>query len=155
MTSNPPSRCEPLPAVSLAPAMTIEVFFDGDCPLCQREIAWIMRRNGAEKIRFTDIAAPGFEPHRIGITQAQLMAEIHGRLPDGSWIAGVEVFRRIYGALGHTWLVAISRLPIMRSAIELAYRWFARYRLRLTGRCGTTIGGCSLASMVDDVERRR
>ena len=36
----------------------IEVFFDGDCPLCVKEIGmlrWMDRKN---RIRFTDIAEP-------------------------------------------------------------------------------------------------
>ena len=33
------------------------------------------------------------------------MAQIHGRLPDGTWLQGVEVFRRLYAAIGFGSLV--------------------------------------------------
>lgn len=114
----------------------VEVFYDGDCPLCVREIRmleWLDRRRG--KIRFTDIAAPSFEPSSTGLTFAELMDRIHGRLADGTPIEGVEVFRRLYAAVGFGPVVALTRLPLVSHALELGYRLFAKNRLRLTGRC--------------------
>jgi predicted DCC family thiol-disulfide oxidoreductase YuxK len=121
----------------------IEVFFDGDCPLCRREIAMLQRRDRQQRIRFTDIAAPGFEAGALGTDQATLMGRIHGRLPDGTWIDGVEVFRRLYTAVGLGWLVSLTRLPVLSRLIEVAYDVFARHRLRLTGRCPDD-GSCKL-----------
>ena len=89
----------------------VEVFFDGDCPLCRREIdvlKWMDRRS---RIRFTDIAANDFSPEKHGKTMDELMAEIHGRMPDGRWIVGVEVFRQLYRALGLGIFVGITRVP--------------------------------------------
>lgn len=37
--------------------MRLSVFYDGDCPLCQREIAFYRRRSGAERIRWIDVAS--------------------------------------------------------------------------------------------------
>ena len=113
----------------------VEVFFDGDCPLCRREIAMIQRWDKRERIRFTDIAADGFDAAAYGVTQDRLMAEIHGRDAQGNWLTGVEVFRRLYGAVGFGWLVSVTRWPVVRQSLDIAYRLFARQRLRLTGRC--------------------
>jgi len=113
----------------------IEVFFDGECPLCLREIAALRSLDRRERIQFTDIAAPGFDPASIGLTHADLMEKIHGRLADGTLIEGVEVFRRLYGAVGFGPLVALSRMPGVAGALESAYCVFAKNRLRLTGRC--------------------
>jgi predicted DCC family thiol-disulfide oxidoreductase YuxK len=55
-------------------------------------------------------------------------------LPDGTLVEGVEVFRRAYAAVGLGWLVAPTRWPLLRPLADAAYRWFARNRLRLTGR---------------------
>jgi predicted DCC family thiol-disulfide oxidoreductase YuxK len=63
------------------------------------------------------------------------MREIKGRLPDGTWITGVEVFRRLYGAVGFRWLIPFTRLPGIRQLLDVGYRVFAKNRLRLTGRC--------------------
>ena len=62
------------------------------------------------------------------------MARIHGVLPDGTVIEGVEVFRRAYAAVGLGWLIAPTRWPGCRRLTDLAHRIFARNRLRWTGR---------------------
>lgn len=123
------------PFPSSVPA--VEVFFDGDCPLCTREVAMVRRLDRKARVRFTDIAAPEFDAGTIGRTQEDLMARIQGRLPDGSFIEGVEVFRRMYAATGLGALVAVTRIPGISHALDAGYRWFARNRLRLTGRCNT------------------
>lgn len=113
----------------------VEVFYDGACPLCTREIGMLRRRDHRARIRFTDIAADGFDAGTVGLTWQALMDRIHGRLPDGTLIEGVEVFRRLYAAVGFRALVTLSRAPGVSQLLDLAYRLFAKNRLRLTGRC--------------------
>jgi predicted DCC family thiol-disulfide oxidoreductase YuxK len=127
-----------------APDWEIEVFYDGACPLCRREIEMLRRWNKKDRLRFTDIAGAGFDPVKLGTTHEQLMAEIHGRLPDGTWVTGVEVFRRLYGAVGFRWLMPVTRLPGIRNLLNLGYRLFARNRLKLTGRCSADGTACSI-----------
>ncbi|XZE51449.1 thiol-disulfide oxidoreductase DCC family protein [Planctomycetaceae bacterium SH139] len=118
----------------------VEVFFDGDCPLCAKEIRllrWLDRR---QQIRFTDIAAEDFEPSLYQKTMDDFMNEIRGRLPTGQWIVGVEVFRQLYAAIGLRPLVWLTRLPLISQGLDIGYRLFAKHRLRLTGRCGAD--GC-------------
>ena len=112
----------------------VKVLYDGDCPLCSREIAFLRRRDRAGRIAFEDIAAAGFDPARYGLDHEAVMGRIHGVLPDGSVIEDVEVFRRLYGAIGLGWLVAPTRWPVLCSLFDALYRVFARNRLRWTGR---------------------
>ena len=120
--------------------MKFEVFFDGDCPLCLKEInllKYLDRKNG--HIRFTDIAAPGFDPvAETGLTMDTLMAEIYGRLPDGELVTGMEVFRQLWGAVGLGFLFAPTNWPLLRPIFDRIYSGFAKNRLRLTGRCSTS-----------------
>lgn len=117
-------------------AAPFEVFYDGACPLCMREIRMLRRLDRRGRIQFSDIAAAGFDAHaRAGVDYETLMARIHGRLADGTLVTGVEVFRRLYGAVGFGPLVALTRLPGVAQLLELGYVWFAKNRLRLTGRC--------------------
>ncbi len=129
--------------MSLPPGKTVEVFYDGECPLCMREIRMLMRRDRAARILFTDIAAPTFVPAAYGKDLAGFMTRIHGRLPDGTWIEGVEVFRQLYAAIGLRRLVAVTRLPGISHLLRLGYHLFAKNRLRLTGRCAPG-GACEL-----------
>ena len=112
----------------------VEVFFDGDCPLCAREIAMLERLDRRDALRFEDIAAPDFDAGRYGTDFDTLMARIHAVLPSGELVRDVEVFRRAYAAVGLGWLVAPTRWPILGPLSDLAYRIFAKQRLRLTGR---------------------
>lgn len=112
----------------------IEVFYDGACPLCKREIDWLRKKDADRRILFTDISATEFQAESTGRTYQELMARIHGRLPDGNLIEGVEVFRRLYQAVGYHRLVAFSRLPVIRNFLDLGYRVFAPIRTRLPGR---------------------
>ncbi len=115
---------------------SFEVFFDGDCPLCRREIAFLRRLDRRRNaIRFTDIADPSFDAASVGRAHDELMARIHGRDASGDLVEGVEVFRRLYAAVGLCRLVALSRVAPLSWALDAGYRWFARNRLRLTGRC--------------------
>lgn len=116
-------------------AFAVEVFFDGGCPLCVREINMLRRWDRQQRIRFTDIDAAEFSAEALGKTYEDLMARIQGRLPDGTWIEGVEVFRRLYSAVGFGPVVWVTRLPLISQLMDFGYRIFAKNRLRLTGRC--------------------
>lgn len=114
---------------------TFEVYYDGACPLCMREIRFLRAIDRRGRILFTDIAAPGFDAAKTGYTWDELMDRIRGRLADGTPVEGVEVFRQLYGAVGLAPLVALTRLPGVRQLLDVAYEKFAKNRLRLTGRC--------------------
>ena len=73
----------------------------------------------------------------------ELMAEMHGRLPDGRWVTGVEVFRQLYSNAGFGPIVRLTRLPIIKQLLNGGYFLFAKYRIRLTGRC---TNNCSIVS---------
>ncbi len=122
----------------------VEVFYDGDCPLCMREIRMLMGRDRQGAIRFTNIAEPGFDAQAVGLDPSTLMKKIHGRLPNGDFIEGVEVFRRLYDAVGFGGLVKVSRAPGVSQVLDAAYSIFAKNRLRLTGRCEG--GACEVPS---------
>lgn len=123
----------------------IQVFFDGACPICRREINMIERWDRSHRIWFTDIAKSDFDAKEWGIDQKTLMDELHARLPDGSWVKGVEAFRQIYSLVGLGWIVSISRWHGISQILEGMYRIFARNRLRWTGRCEAD-GSCRMES---------
>ncbi len=120
---------------SAGAAWVVQVFYDGDCPLCSKEIALLKRMDRRERVLFTDIAAPDFDPAALGRSWEALMDRIHGRLPDGTWIEGVEVFRQLYAAVGLGWVASLMRLPVISWLLDWSYEVFAKNRLRWTGRC--------------------
>jgi predicted DCC family thiol-disulfide oxidoreductase YuxK len=120
-----------------------EVFFDGECPLCVREINMLRWLDRKKRVQFTDIAAPSFDASKLGFAHETLMAKIHGRMQDGTFIEGVEVFRQLYQAVGLGPLVALTRLPGIRGLLDVGYTWFAKNRLRLTGRNSCATDRCA------------
>lgn len=113
----------------------VQVFYDGECPLCAREINLLRRLDRKGRVWFTDIAGPEFDAASWGSTQQSLMDRIHGRMPDGRWIEGVEVFRQLYRAVGLGPLAWFMGLPGVAQLLDWSYRVFAKNRLRWTGRC--------------------
>jgi len=109
----------------MKPSETIEMFYDGDCPLCMRETRMLSRMDRRKRILFTNIAAADFSPVSVGKTQDELMAEMHGRMADGSWVMGVEVFRQLYSAVGQGPVVWLTRLPIIKQVLNAGYYVFA------------------------------
>jgi hypothetical protein len=71
------------------------------------------RDRGRGALALIDIAAPGFDAARYGRDHEMLLARIHGVLPDGTVIEGMEVFRRAYAAVGLGWVLAPSRWPLL------------------------------------------
>jgi predicted DCC family thiol-disulfide oxidoreductase YuxK len=114
----------------------IELLYDGECPLCLREVNFLLKRDaGRGIVKFVDIADPDYRPQEHGgVDFATAMGRIHGVLPDGRVIKNVEVFRRVYEELGMGWVYAITKLPIIGAIADWAYGIWADWRLKLTGR---------------------
>jgi predicted DCC family thiol-disulfide oxidoreductase YuxK len=114
----------------------IKLLYDGECPLCLREVNFLQKKDALRgKVAFVDIAADDYNPEEnAGIDFETAMGRIHGILPDGTVIKNVEVFRRVYEALGMGWVYAITKLPVLGALANFIYGIWADLRLRLTGR---------------------
>jgi len=138
-----------------APSWECKVFVDADCPLCAREAAlWRRLDRGRGRLVLEDVSAPDFDASRYARTRDEFMAEIHAQRPDGSLVTGMEVFRRAYAAVGLGWLLAPTGWPLPRPLFDAGYRWFARNRLRLTGRArACAAGACAPEAGSSDASR--
>ncbi|WP_322087037.1 DUF393 domain-containing protein [Burkholderia sp. BCC1999] len=104
------------------------LYFDGRCPLCVAEIRRLGARDARHRLAFVDIAEPGFDPAPLGVGLPALNRELHARLPDGRMLAGVDSIVAAHALVGRRWLVWLLRVPVMRAALALLYRRFARNR---------------------------
>ncbi|HEY9622890.1 MAG TPA: DUF393 domain-containing protein, partial [Crinalium sp.] len=84
----------------------IKLLYDGQCPLCVREVNFLKKRDaGRGLVAFVDIADDGYTPDAHGgVDFETAMGRIHAVLPDGTVIKNVEVFRRVYEILGMGWI---------------------------------------------------
>lgn len=124
----------------------LTVFFDGACPICDREVALMRRLDRQRRLIFCDFSRRDYDPTLINVSPSDLGRVIHARWNNGSVIIGVDVFRAMWEAVGLGFLARLSRLSFVEPLILKAYAWFARNRLRLTGRSpGCTGDGCRSA----------
>lgn len=114
----------------------IKLLYDGDCPLCMREVNFLQKKdNNRGLILFVNIASDDYCPsENANIDFKTAMGRIHAILPDGKVIQNIEVFRRTYDILGMGWVYAITRLPVIGKLADILYGLWADYRLFLTGR---------------------
>ncbi len=121
---------------STQPNYQIKLLYDGECPLCLREVNFLRQKDaGQGKVKFVDIASEDYSPEdNQGIDYETAMATIHAILPDGKVIKNVEVFRRVYEILGMGWVYAITKIPVIGFIADKIYGIWAKFRLQLTGR---------------------
>jgi predicted DCC family thiol-disulfide oxidoreductase YuxK len=139
--TNPPPRILRRPSDESPPMKAdrpyLTLLIDGECPLCRHEARLLGRLDrGRGRLALVDIADPDFDPAPLGRTLDDVMGSIHAVRPDGSLVTGMEAFRRAYAAVGLGWLLAPTAWPVLRPAFDAAYRFFAKHRLRITGRGG-------------------
>jgi len=119
----------------------LTVFFDGACPICAREIAFMKRLDRRRQLTYCDFSRPDYDATSIGLSPSTLSEVIHARWADGRVITGVAVFQAMWEAVGLGALAKLSRLPFIEPLVSRAYAWFARNRLKLTGRSKSCPGG--------------
>lgn len=138
MTTIPQSNAsaQPTSPKNYAPSWRIKLLYDGDCPLCLREVDFLKKKDqGRGLVQFVDIADDSYVPEEHGgVDYETAMGRIHAVLSDGSVIRNVEVFRRVYDVLGMGWIYAPTRWPLIGRLVDKLYDLWADWRLKLTGR---------------------
>jgi predicted DCC family thiol-disulfide oxidoreductase YuxK len=130
------------------PDWQFKLLYDGACPFCRLEARWLAWWNKRGKLVLEDIAAPGFDAARYGVSHEDLMGVMHGVLPDGRLVRKVEAFRHAYRAVDLGWLLAPTGWPGLRWIFDGLYAAFARYRVPVSrlfgGSCDS--GTCDVAA---------
>lgn len=118
----------------------LTVYYDGSCPLCQREIAYYRRAPAAVALDWIDVSqatdlGPGLDCHAA-------MQRFHVRDAQGRLHHGAAAFARLWRELpGWRWLGRLCTPPPLSWLAEAAYRlflplrpWLQRTARRLAGR---------------------
>ncbi|XP_030458385.1 uncharacterized protein At5g50100, chloroplastic [Syzygium oleosum] len=114
----------------------IKMLYDGDCPLCMREVDMLRERNKQYgTIKFVDISSADYSSEENqGLDYKTVMGRIHAILSDGTVVTDVEAFRRLYEQVGLGWVYAITKYEPIATIADSVYGVWAKYRLQITGR---------------------
>ena len=109
--------------------------YDGGCPLCRRETDFLKGRDKIGNIRFVDINSENYDPTNYqNISFEKAMSNLHGILHDGNLIQGLDVLAYAYQLVGLGWVYFPTKIPIISNLLKIFYSFWAKYRLKITGR---------------------
>ena len=112
----------------------VTMLYDGGCSLCRSEVTHYRRIDRAERVQWVDISADPGLLASVGIRYDEAMARLHvvdrsGKVQTGAW-----AFAAVWDALPYyRWLARIVRALRLLPAIDVAYVYFARWRLKRRG----------------------
>jgi len=106
----------------------LTLYFDGDCPLCAREIRLLRQRAPQHRLLFVDISSVEFDATTLGFTFVQMQSILHARFADGHWVTGLDATLWSWRAAGMGFWATPLTWPALRPMFELGYRLFCRLR---------------------------
>ena len=104
-----------------------EVYFDGACPLCRREISLYKKLDKEGVISWVDVAS--CDPTVSGLTKNELLRRFHIRNKEGVILSGASAFFDLWKELpGWKWLGKLGKYPLIVNLAEIMYIGFLRVR---------------------------
>ena len=122
---------------TITPELTL--YYDGQCPLCVAEVAFLESRNAQGQLAFVDITQTGFEAADHNISCDAAMAQIHGRTADGQWLVGVPVFATAYRLAKLPVLAWLLSRKWLMPVLQPTYVLFAKHRQTISRRIGPSV----------------
>ena len=109
--------------------------FDGGCPLCLRETSFLKKKDTSNKINFININDDSYNPSLYqDISYSEAMSNLHGILENGDIIKGLDVLAYSYELIGLGWIYYPLKIEFLAPFLKLFYQYWAKYRLKITGR---------------------
>ncbi len=101
----------------------LTVYFDGECPVCSREIALYRRQEGASAIGWVDVSSCPASMLGSGLTRDGALARLHVRTADGELASGALAFATLWRSIPRTAFLGrlASRRPVL-ILLEWGYR---------------------------------
>ena len=109
----------------------LTLYFDGECPLCAREIKFLRRHAAESRLLFVDISSSVFDARALGFTFEQMQSSLHARFADGRWVTGLDATLWSWRAAGLGFWVTPLTWRVIRPLLGAGYRLFCRLRPHL------------------------
>ena len=118
----------------------LKLLYDGECPICKREICILQKKDSQTKIKFIDISSKEFSPfENNNIDYNTAMSQIHAIDGKGNLLVGIPAFAAVYARSQLLVISTLLRIPFIKRILKPLYTLFAKNRLWLTGRMNTNI----------------
>ena len=119
----------------------VRVFYDGACPLCQKEISIYQRADQRRAVDWCDVSDPANS--NLPLSREALLARFHVQRADGQLVSGARGFIEVWRQLpGWTWAAQLARIPGIPTLMEWSYRGFLRIRPWIQRRFRRPRPGC-------------
>jgi predicted DCC family thiol-disulfide oxidoreductase YuxK len=101
----------------------LTVYFDGECPVCSREIALYRRQVGADSIVWVDATACPAANLGPDLSRQGALARLHVRTADGQLTSGARAFTTLWRHLPRTAFLGrlLDHRPLL-AILEAGYR---------------------------------
>lgn len=107
----------------------LTVFFDGACPLCQREISFYRRLSEDGSVRWVDVETTETCYLPEGLTRDDALARFHVQTGSGEMLSGARGFIALWAHIPYfQWVAKIARVPPLPWILEQGYRAFLLLR---------------------------
>lgn len=114
----------------------IDVFYDGKCGLCSREIGHYRDIAPENTFQWHDITKDSSGLEAMGIDYASGLKRLHATDSNGNLYIGIDAFLLIWAQLRRwKYLAVLGGLPIIRQLIRLSYALFADWKFKNTSHC--------------------
>lgn len=118
----------------------IEVYYDGKCGLCSREIGYYKRLTPRTSIVWNDIATHPELLEGTGMSQSDALLYLRVRNKDGHIKTGLDAFLVIWRQFrGWRFLASLAALPGIYRGVSFAYRKFADRRFKRHAHCQASL----------------
>lgn len=119
---------------------SLKLLYDGECPICKREICILQKKESQTKIKFIDISSKEFTPfENNNIDYNTAMSQIHAIDGKGNLLVGIPAFATVYARCQFLVASTLLRIPFIKRVLKPLYALFAKKRLWMTGRMNTSI----------------
>jgi predicted DCC family thiol-disulfide oxidoreductase YuxK len=128
------------------------IYYDGQCPLCSKEMSHLKQYDKESAIDLVDIHQKNFQSLHPDISFNKAMKILHGKYK-GKQLLGLEVTHRAWTLVGKGFWVAPLNWPIIKQLSHGVYLGLAKYRHSISSflakRFGLTIPHCSSGACYD------